>query len=323
MELIKRSFLAMGTEVTVTLAIAAGQAQCAEAAIAELRALVEQFGRDGWAWGAGALGAFNAALARGGVASVPKSLQPLFAAAWRTRVRSGGCYEPRIAALVKLWGFDCMDHLRNAPPSPDLIATALAALHAAPPYEGGDHYGPAPGIGWDLGGIGKGYIVDCGLGLLQQRGFSNAMLDAGGNLAARGVRSDRPWRAGVRDPRSPAHAPQLLLTIDVADEAVITHGDDQRYFDYAGQRYAHLIDPSSGWPVQGLRALTVIDRDAARADSEGAALFVAGAQRWPALARQLGLSKVLAVADDGSLQMTSALANRAQIFSDAPVTVIA
>jgi FAD:protein FMN transferase len=171
MELIKRSFLAMGTEVTVTLAIGAGQAQCAEAAIAELRALVEQFGRDGWAWGAGALGAFNAALARGEVASVPKSLRPLFAAAWRTRVRSGGRYEPRIAALVKLWGFDCMDHLRNAPPSPELIATALAALHAAPPYEGGDHYGPAPGIGWDLGGIGKGYIVDYGLGL-----FSSGVL---------------------------------------------------------------------------------------------------------------------------------------------------
>jgi FAD:protein FMN transferase len=270
----------------------------------------------------------------GALAHWVRSTQRLRAVGWHRYRSRYSRYSPRLGARacaaagamslgLQLWGFDCMDHLRNAPPSPDLIATALAALHAAPPYEGGDHYGPAPGIGWDLGGIGKGYIVDCGLGLLQQRGFSNAMLDAGGNLAARGVRSDRPWRAGVRDPRSPAHAPQLLLTIDVADEAVITHGDDQRYFDYAGQRYAHLIDPSSGWPVQGLRALTVIDRDAARADSEGAALFVAGAQHWPALARQLGLSQVLAVADDGSLQMTSALANRAQIFSDAPVTVIA
>ena len=307
----QRIFLAMGTRVSVTLACSDGQRpEAAEAALNEIESLISDFGRNAWAWGSGALGAFNRELLAGRVATLPATLQSLFNRAWQLRERCGGLYEPRIGALVRLWGFADVEHPGSAPPAPARIAALLAALRAAPNYDGGATYGPAPDIAWDFGGIGKGHIVDLALARLHAAGFSDAMVDAGGNLAARGRRGERPWHVGIRDPHVPAESQLLLASLDINDETVNTHGDDQRGFDFQGRRYAHILDPRSGEPAQGLRALTVVHADGCRAEAEGAALFVAGAEHWPTLARQLGLDQVLAVASDGRIQATTALAAR-------------
>ena len=319
MESIRHSFLAMGTPIGVNLAVADERRDEAEAAIAVIERKLGVFGRDGWAWGDGALAQFNRRLLRGEAARIPAEMQDLFRRAWEIRERSAGRYDPRIAELVRLWGFDRLEHLRSAPPEGDEIALCLAALRDAPPYDGGDYYGPAPGVAWDLGGIGKGHIVDVALEDLRQAGFTNTLIDAGGSVAARGHRGDRAWRVGIRDPRGAGST--LLATIDLDNEAVITHGDDQRWFEHAGRRYAHLLDPATGWPAQGLRSLTVVHADGARADAEGAALFVAGAE-WPALAARLGLDQVFAVAEDGSMRITARLAGRVGMLSRAPVEVL-
>lgn len=309
--LIKLGFFCMGTEVTVT--VAPGHRRRREeagAAIAEVERNMQDFGRHWWAWGDGALAGINADLAAGRVAEIPAGMRPLFARAWAVRVATGGRFEPRIAGLVRLWGFDEMSRLRDAPPDQHLIEQGLAAIRNAPAYDGGSSYGPAPGIGWDFGGIGKGWIVDAALGLLRSRGFPDAIVDAGGNLAVCGSRGDRPWRVGIRNPRSDAETPTLIGTLIARDEAVNTHGDDQRYFEFEGRRYAHLLDPSTGWPARGLRSLTVVHPDGALAEAGGAALFVSGLAGWRPLARELGLTQVLVVTEDGEVQATPALAAR-------------
>ena len=309
--LVEHYFLAMGTAILVT--IDAGQESCRAAAaqaIAEVQKLLFEFGLDGWAWGDGALARFNRDLAAGAGSRIPSLLKPLFARAWDIRQASGGLFEPRIGALVRLWGFDDLKRLRAAPPEPGEIDAALAALRAAPPYEGGGVYGPAPGVAWDLGGIGKGYIVDIALDWLRQRGFGNAIVNAGGNVAVRGSRGDRPWHIGIRDPRTAAELPQLLASLDVCDESIITHGDDQRYFEHQGRRYAHILHPHTGRPARSLRSLTVVHGDGALADGGGAALFIAGLEGWPRLAKQLGIQQVLAVGDDGTVWVSEPLAAR-------------
>jgi thiamine biosynthesis lipoprotein len=213
---------------------------------------------------------------------------------------------------VRLWGFDEVARIRSAPPPAQEIEALLATLKNAPDYGGGDNYGPAPGIGWDFGGIAKGYIADRALDHLRELGFEDATLDAGGNVSVRGLRSGRPWRIGIRDPRPAAGAPAMLATLEAGNESVNTHGDDQRYFDYEGRRYSHILDPFTGMPARGLRSLTVVHPDGSLAEALGTALFVAGAERWPALAEAWGLSQVLAVCEEGLLQATPALARRLQ-----------
>ena len=307
---IRSGFLAMGTWVTVSLAVAeAEQEPAAEAAIAEVRALIEQFGRDWWAWGDGALARINRDLAAGETVRIPPAMRPLFSRAWAMREASDGLFEPRIAALVELWGFDEPAHLRSAPPAPEEIARRVADLRAAPGYDGAESYGPAPGVGWDFGGIGKGWIVDQALDLLRSRGFADAIVDAGGNLAARGGRGLQPWRIGVRDPRG-EDTTALLASLTVYDEAVNTHGDDQRYFEYQGRRYAHLLDAATGTPVEGLRSLTVVHRDAVLAEAGGAAMYAAGPGRCAELARGLGIAQFLVVDERGDVLASPDLAGR-------------
>jgi len=321
--LFRQTRLAMGTEITVSIVLGAHRRTAAQAAMRELHQLLTSFSREAWAWGPGALADFNRRLLRGEQAEIPPALLPLFQRAWALHLSTRGRFEPRMAALVRLWGFDDPARLRTSPPSQAQISQAVQALQLAPPYDGGSHYGPAPDVAWDFGAIGKGYIVDAALQLLKTRGFAHCTINAGGHVAATGARGDRPWRTGIRDHRAPADQPALLASLDVFDESVVTHGDDQRYFEHEGQRYAHLLNPGNGWAVQGLRALTVVHADGALADAAGAALFVAGPGCWPALAAELGLTQVLAVDVHGVVQTTAALASRLRLVEGQQIQVLA
>lgn len=298
----RRRFMAMGTSITVTLN--AGRSSLADIAIGEVRQQLIAFGRDAWAWGPGALADFNRRLSAGERVTIPPPLLPLFRRAWSIHQATQGRFEPRLAALVRLWGFDDPARVRTAPPDAGEIARLLAAIQRAPAYDGGEHYGPAPGLGWDFGAIGKGYIVDLILDRLVGLGFKQVSVDAGGHVGVRGLNGDRPWRIGIRDPRAVDEGALPLVSLNARDEAVVTHADDQRYFEHGGRRYAHLLDANSGWPVHGLQSLTVVHRDGCLADAAGAALFVAGPSGWQALARELGISRVLAVLADGSVQVS-------------------
>lgn len=313
--LVKLGFFAMGTQVSVTLAVPGTRArrEDAIAAIADIERRIQDFGRHGWAWGDGALAAINARLAEGGVADIPPWMRGLFARAWAVRQATGGLFDPRVATLVRLWGFHDMAAMRDTPPDDADIESALRALRRAPGYDGGATYGPAPGVGWDFGGIGKGWIVDLALDRLRELGFPDAIVDAGGNLAVRGARGDRPWRIGIRNPRGTSddsQGPVLLASIVARDEAVNTHADDQRGFEHGGVRYGHILDPMRGRPARELCSVTVVHPDGTLAEAGGAALYVAGRSGWRRLARKLGLQQVMVVTADGEVQVTGALAVR-------------
>jgi thiamine biosynthesis lipoprotein len=309
--LIDQRFLAMGTEISVKLVcMSRAQRSSALQAIDQVASVMHSFGREAWAWGTGSLAQFNRALIAGESPMIPEDLRELFEKSWQIHQQSAGLFEPRLAQLVRLWGFDDVARLRDSPPPAQEIEVLLRAVKAAPVLNGALPYGPAPDVAWDFGGIGKGYIVDKALEILQQRGFGNAIVDAGGNLATRGSHHTRPWRVAIRDPRSSHDPRRLLASIEAFNEAVITHGDDQRYFEYEGRRYSHILHPKNGIPVQGFRSLTVVHPDATLADAGGAALFVAGPTEWRSLARKLGIDQVLMVNDDGSIQATAKLAQR-------------
>ena len=306
-------FLAMGTRISVTLRVdAAGDERLARTAIDGVQRLMRDFGRRWWAWGDGELAGINRELNSGRVAEIPPGMQPLFARAWQLHLAGGGRFEPRIGALVRLWGFDDIARLRSAPPKRRAIAAALAALHAAPAYDGGVPYGPAPGVNWDFGAIAKGWVIDAALAQLRAAGFGDALIDAGGNLAVRGAPGARPWRIAIRDPRAPATGRAFLAQLDARDESVNTHADDQRFFEADGRRYGHILDPKTGWPARGLDSVTVVHGDGALADAGGLALYVAGPRGWRALSRELGLEEVLVVDERGRAYATPELARRLQ-----------
>ncbi len=313
--LLVREFEAMGTVLSVSVYRNDDQTPAAaEALLDRIAASLRDYEQRWSAWGEGALGAVNRQLAAGERASIPEALQPLLARAADLGERSGGRFDVRIGHLVELWGFHDELKFRTTPPAGTDVAAALTALRAAPPLSASaqDGYGPAPQIRLDLGAIAKGDAVDLAIAQLREAGYPNAIVTAGGNLRAAGRRGDRAWRIGIRHPRPDARH-RLLATLDIdTDEAVVTSGDNERYFEFEQQRYHHLLDPHSGQPARGLQSVTlVVPGDAALADAASTALFVAGAQ-WPAVAQALGLDQVLVVDAQGRIEATPRLAARLQ-----------
>jgi len=130
-----------------------------------------------------------------------------------------------------------------------------------------------PGVRIDLGGIAKGYSVDCGIEILQKLGYTHALVNAGGDSRVIGDRFGRPWIVGIRHPDNPE---QIIMRIPLVDAAFSTSGDYERFFDENGVRYHHIIDPHTGHSASKVRSATVIAPTATRTDGLSKTAFVLG-----------------------------------------------
>jgi len=167
--------------------------------------------------------------------------------------------------------------------------------------------GNNPALQMDLGGFAKGYAVDRAIERLQALGIRNAIVNAGGDLRAIGRHGKRPWHIGIRHPRKPG----IIAAVDVqGDESVFTSGNYERFFDYQGVRYHHIIDPRSGYPARGTLSVTVIHPDAGTADAAATALFVAGPKGWRQVARRMGLQQVMLIDSEMRVHITPAMRKR-------------
>jgi len=115
---------------------------------------------------------------------------------------------------------------------------------------------PVPGMQVDFGGFVKEYAADRAAELCRSRGVRHGLVDLGGDLSIVGPQADgRPWRIGIRDPYDGSRA---LRTLDVFGGGVATSGDYERSMVVDGVRYGHLLDPRTGWPVDGVASVSVL-----------------------------------------------------------------
>lgn len=132
------------------------------------------------------------------------------------------------------------------------------------------------GVRLNLGGIAKGYVVERGAGILREHRVNHAVVSAGGDSRLLGDRRGRPWLVGIRDPREDG---EVAISVPLADEAVSTSGDYERYFDEDGVRYHHIIRPGTGEPAGGVQSATVFGPDAVMTDALSTSVFVMGVDR--------------------------------------------
>jgi len=202
---------------------------------------------------------------------------------------------------------------------------AIAALLAARPamtdleLKDGMLHSSNTAVQLDFGGIAKGYAVELALARLRSFGIDNAIVNAGGGLGVIGRRGDRPWNVGVRHPQGQG----ILASLEVHDgEHVHTSGNYERFREHEGLRYAHIVDPRSGWPVDSITSCTVISRDGTLADAAATALVIAGRDEWHRLAVRMGIKYVMLVGEDGTVYMNPAMAARVHFGENAPVIVL-
>lgn len=165
------------------------------------------------------------------------------------------------------------------------------------------------GVRINLGGIAKGYVVERGIDILRAHGLQHAIVTAGGDSRLLGDRRGRPWMVGIRDPRVDG---KVAISVPLADEAISTSGDYERYFEEDGVRYHHIIKPTTGVPASGVHSATVFGPDAVITDALSTSVFVMGVEQGLTLISTLPDYESIVIDSDGQVYYSDGLGEAAE-----------
>jgi len=232
------------------------------------------------------------------------SLLAVIKAALEIGAQSEGAFDITVGPLVNLWGFGPEFHPDRIPPEADIAAARersgsdkLTLRETQPAIR--KH---RPDVFLDLSGIAKGYGVDRVAELMTAHGIEHYMVEIGGEVRVRGLKEqDTPWRIAIEKPLPGERSVQTMLAL--SDIALATSGDYRNFFEIAGRRYSHAIDPATGWPVDNhLVSVTVLADTSMRADAWATAFQVLGHERGMAIAERLGLPVLFVIERDGQFE---------------------
>jgi thiamine biosynthesis lipoprotein len=183
-------------------------------------------------------------------------------------------------------------HIKAALPAVNYEHVLLDAEHQTVQFS-------QKGVRIDLGGIAKGYAVDCGIDALRKTGVTHGYVAAGGDSRMIGDRFGKPWVVGIRDPNKGEGS--VIARVPLVDAAMSTSGDYERYFDEDGVRYHHIIDPHTGHSASKVRSATVIARTATRTDGLSKTAFVLGPEQAMEIYNRIGDVDAIIVKLDGTV----------------------
>lgn len=206
--------------------------------------------------------------------TVDPELFDFIAAAMRYSRESGGAFDITVGPLMKAWGFFGGDG--RMPAGEELAAARrhVGSRHVILNARARTVAFDDPGVELDLGGIAKGYAVDRAAALLRGQAAA-ALISAGGStiygLGAPPARDG--WDVAIQDP---ADGRKVAMTVQLRDRALSVAGTSEKSFEAGGVRYAHIMDPRTGRPVQGILSVAVLTRTGTAGDALDDALFVLG-----------------------------------------------
>ena len=176
--------------------------------------------------------------------------QQLLAYADVCHQQSDGLFDITSGILRRVWNFKA-----ERPPSRESIALLLPLIGWQHVVRGaGTVYLSKVGMEIDFGGFGKEYAADRAAAVLLSFGLRHAFVNLGGDVVVTGpLGNGEPWHLGVRHPRNDD---EVLAVLPITSGAVATSGDYERFLEFEGQRYSHILDPRTGESVQGFQSVT-------------------------------------------------------------------
>lgn len=192
---------------------------------------------------------------------------------------TGGALNIAVYPLMEVWGFTSGEYRVPEQKELDEILTRMD-VEKISCNEGTGKVTLPEGMGIDLGAIAKGYSSARLMDVFASYDVTSAIVSLGGNVQALGNKPDgTKWRVAVEDPFA-EEGDSYAGILEIKDQAVITSGAYERYFEQGGKRYHHIIDPATGYPAEnGLASVTVVSQDGTLADALSTALFVMGKER--------------------------------------------
>ncbi len=226
---------------------------------------------------------------------------------------SGGSFDPSVASLLELWGWDAGDPVVPTRQDLDAILPLVDYRRIEIDVERSTIFLPLPAMKIDLGGIAKGFIVDRGQALAKELSCPASYINAGGDIKINGKKPNgENWKIAIQDPCDPR---EWAAIISLQEGGIATSGDYQRFFEEDGVTYHHILDPHEGTPASGVRSVTVVAPDALTADALATAVFVLGREEGLQLLENLAGIEGAIIDEQGEMHVSSGLASKIEILS--------
>lgn len=308
----KATIVVFGTLVDITLY--SPDTKQAEMAIHQVEKEFLRFHKEWHAWEKGGIiGKINQAIAQSHPISVPLSVKKFIIKSQNLTTASQQLFDPGIGKLIALWGFH-KETWSGPPPSEEAIQHWLAQRPSLLDiyFDGLNLYSKNDQVQLDFGGNAKGLAIDMALDIIAKAGIQSAIVNIGGDMKTLGLKNGQAWSVGIQNPSNPANV-KVAIQLN-AGESIVTSGTYQRYFEWQGQRYSHIINPNTGYPAQGFASVTVLHTDATTADAAATALLIAGPENWLKVVESMGLNYVLCINNQGKVLQTKAMAKRSKLL---------
>ncbi len=326
-ELYQQQLFSFGTLIDIS--ILNNKPEQAQLAIDDISSKFDSL-HDQWhPWKNGTLGQANKNFSNRDFFSSSASILKLIKDSTLLSEQSNGLFNPAIGQLIKLWQFDQLEneHYQFKLPDPEKIQALIKQNPQMRDIVMNETQikSSNPSVILDFGAFAKGAAIEQMINILEQYNISNALINAGGDLKVLGTKNGKAWRIGIKNP---AHAQKtsekpIIAAISLNNnEALFTSGNYERFFEFQGKHYHHIIDPRTGYPARGTLSVTVLSSDAALADAASTALFIAGPELWPEIARKMAVQYVMLIADDNKIYLSPAMAERIELFTDRQPVII-
>lgn len=210
--------------------------------------------------------------------SVDQMFAEVFKLSKEISVETHGAFDITVAPLVNAWGFG----FKNAANVDSLTIDSLLSFVGIDKIDlvNGKIVKKDPRVILDCSSVAKGYGVDCVARLLDSKGIKNYMVDIGGEVVVKGQNPQmNNWRIGINKPVDDSLSvnQELHTVVTVTNVGIATSGNYRNFYYKDGKKYAHTINPHTGYPIQhNILSATVIAKDCATADAYATAFMVLG-----------------------------------------------
>jgi FAD:protein FMN transferase len=212
--------------------------------------------------------------------SVDDLFKVVFEKAWQVTSETGGAFDATVSPIVNAWGFGFS---KRSEVTKELIDSLLQFTGPEKAWLDGNRLVKSDErVQFDFNAIAKGYASDVVGMFLESKGIDIYLVEIGGDLVVKGVKPNgNKWRIGLENPAATMYDTQEWdYFVEIEDIGLATSGNYRRYYEVDGQRYAHTIDPETGYPVtHSLLSASVFAPDGITADAYATAFMVMGLEK--------------------------------------------
>lgn len=218
---------------------------------------------------------------------------------------TNGAFDITYASMDKIWRFDgSMKQM----PSEIAIQNSIAKIGYQKiqlDEENTTVFLTEKGMKIGFGSIGKGYAADRAKKFLKEKGVPGGIINASGDLTTWGTQvTGEKWLVGLTNP---IDKEKVFSWLPVVESSVATSGNYEKYVTINGEKFTHIIDPRSGYPVKGLKSVSIFAKDAELCDALATAVFVMGRDSGTHMINQLGGVEVVLVDDENKIHKSSGI----------------